>query len=1402
MTRYRRSALAQLALVLLALIFAGTACSLSGGGDKKGSESKPTIPATITPPLTRTPIPTFTAFPTLTPFQGGGFQPVPTATRIALGPTVIYYTPFPTWTPAGAAATAYPYDVRISYPVDGSTIAGYVTIVGSASHPRFLQYALEWGPDPNPGNLWYPITPPQTRPVVNGALGAVNTTQTSDGVYQMRLHLWLNDGTETFDVATGIRISNRAPTAVPTRTPTPRPNRSPVISPIPSQEVNAGATLNLAVTSSDPDGDPVNLFVSSSNNAIAAAIVTSTTAINVTGVTAGVATIAVTANDNRGGLATTAFIVTVKGQNHAPTISPILGQAIAVGQTLDVAVAVSDADADPLTVTATSQNGAVVTATIPNNSTVRLAGVAVGSANVTVTANDGKGGVINTTFRVDVGEPNRSPTVDTIPAQTLTVGELLDVPYVANDPDGDMITSEAGSDTPGVVTATITAPGNIRLVAVSAGPATVSLSVSDGEHVTISTFPVTVVMGNVAPTIDPIAPQTMSVGETKGVTYHVIDPEGDPLNEQVSSDNPGVVTATIGASGTITLNAVSAGTATVTLTENDGHNPAVSMPFTVSVAAVNLPPVIETIFPQTVNVGASVGVGYAASDPDGDPLTAGVSSDNTGVVTASVSAPGTITLNGVSAGNATVTLTVNDGHNPAVSMPFSVSVIQPNSPPTIDPIGPQTVNVGASGNVGYTASDLDGDSLTADVSSDSTGVVTASISAPGTITLNGVGAGSANVTLTVSDGINPPVSMPFAVTVAAVNGAPSIVPIGPQSVNAGASANVGYTASDPEGDALTADVSSDNTGVVTASISAPGTITLNGVSGGSANVTLTVSDGINAPVSMPFAVTVAAVNGAPSIVPIGPQALNAGTPLDVGYSATDPEGGPLTADVSSDNPGVVTASISAPGIITLNGVGAGSANVTLTVSDGINAPVSMPFSVTVASMNNNPIIQPVNPQSVNVGVPLPVSVQASDPDGDPFTLNAVSDNPGVATAVGTGPAEVMVTGVAPGTANVTVYVDDGRGGTASTGFQVTVVGVNNPPVVQPIGDQSLAAGDQISVSVSVSDADGDPITLTALSQNMGVVTAESFGTDTIVLTGVGEGVTAVDVTADDARGGVTTISFNVTVSSAAPTFDLMAYPVIPDISPSTAQFMQQLYQSAVANYGVQGGAFSKVGGAGMANPNFMVPFGTPGQYDLSGRDLQATIDAYTSTPVRSSVDPAINSFTVDSTASSEAEFNADQLMTQVVIDPICQGVGSTPLGCEYSLTRPAIALISFDASNVIYMDPSVFRSTLQSIVDTSASQYGVIPVLATIPATDSVSTEQLTEYNRAIVEVATQFGGTGLPLWNLWRAMQERGITNPYGVAPEGPGSLSDSALGYGYNVRNLTALQMLKRVRQAANIN
>jgi uncharacterized protein YjdB len=1300
MTRYRRSTLVPLGLVLFVLIFAALACTLSGGGSKKKG-TQPTVVATVTPPLTKTPIPTFTPFPSLTPIQY--FPPLPTATRIVLAPTIAY----PTWTPV--QATPYPYDVRISYPVSGSQIAGYITIVGSASHPRFLQYALEWGPDPNPSNLWYPLMPPRNQPVINGGLASWDTRTVQDGFYQIRLHVWLNDGTETYGIVTGLHISNNIPTVVPTLTATPRPNRPPTINPISGQQLSAGQTLTIDVTASDPDGDSVNLFVASSNTAIANAQVTTQTQISVTGVTAGTATITVTANDNRGGLANTAFLVTVQGPNRAPVLSAIPNQTLDVGQNLDVTVSASDPDGDPLTMSAESDNPGIVSVATPAAGTVRLTGVAEGTANVTVTISDGKGGVIRTTFQAAVGRPNVPPTVQMIAPQTMTAGQTLNVPYTASDPDGDPLTASASSDTPGVVTASIPAAGTIQLAAVGAGTATVTLSVTDSiNSPTIATFPVTVVTGNSAPAVSPIPPQTMSVGQTLDVPYAASDLDGDPLTASATSDNQGVVAASINAPGSITLYAASAGTATVTLSVNDSHNPPVNVLFTVSVATVNQPPAISSIPPQTLGVGQALDVPYAASDPDGDPLAASASSDNQGVVVANVNAPGSVSLNAVGAGTATVTLSVSDGVNPPVTMPFGVTVVTANQPPAINSIPPQTMSVGQTLDVPYVASDPDGDPLTASAISDNQGVVVPSINAPGSITLNAVGAGTATVTLSVSDGINPPVTMPFGVTVAAVN-------------------------------------------------------------------------------------------QPPAIETIFPQTLTAGQALDVPYAAVDPDGDPLTASAVSDNQGVVVPSINAPGSITLSAVGPGTATVTLSVSDGVNPPVTMPFSVTVLPVNSNPVIQQAGDQAVNVGASLSVPIVASDPDGDQIALSAVSNNPAVATAVANGPAEVVIGGVTPGTATVTVDADDGRGGTATISFQVTVVGVNNPPVIEPIPDQSLAMGEQISIQVNVSDPDGDQVTLSAISQDGGVVAAQAVDT-TITLQAVGAGVASVQVTADDARGGVTTASFNVSVSSPQPTFNLMDYPVVPQIPQSMATSLNQLYQSGVTNFGNRAGAFSKIGDDAMASSNFMVPFAAAGQYDLGNfGSLQATIDFFGGTPVRS--DTSINSFNATSIAAGGG-YGIDSLSGPAPAGPPCDAVGGgTLLSCELQLTKPSIAVISFSAANVTYMPPEQFRGELQSLVADMLSNYGVIPVLATIPAGNGYSTEQLAEYNRAIVEVASQSGITGVPLWNLWRAMQERGIGDPNSVAPQGPANFTDAALSYGYNIRNLTALQVLEAVRQAAGI-
>ncbi|MBN1203005.1 MAG: Ig-like domain-containing protein, partial [Anaerolineae bacterium] len=709
MTLYRRSTLIRLGVVLAVLLLVISAC---GGDEDKDAEKAPTVPATVTPPPTRTQIgfqPSPTAFPTWTPYQS---VLLPTATQLVLLPTA---TPFATWTSAAPTATAYPYDVRITYPVDGSEIAGYVTVVGSASHARFVQYALEWGPDPNPNNLWYPfLAPPQrTNIVVSGSLGAWNTTLVSDGIYQIRVHVWLDDGTDIWDVVTGIRVSNTRPTAVPTATNTPRPNQLPVINPIPSQQITTGQTATVRVTTSDPDGDAVNLFVASSDPAVA--LVQFSDARNeiaVTGMAAGTATITVTANDNHGGSVNAAFVVTVQGQNAAPKVDPIPNQSLEVGRMLDLEVKATDPDGDPLTIDVSSDNQAVVSVNKIRQDAMRIQGVAQGAATISVTVNDGKGGVVNIAFQVSVGVANQPPTLDAIPAQTMDVGDTLDVPYRAFDPDGDTLAATAVSDNLGVASANVSRQGTVSLVAIGSGSATITLTVNDGLHPDVSVkFPVSVGMGNQPPKVDLIPGQSLMAGGTLDVPYNATDPDGDLLTALAMSSDVNVVTANVSAPGMIALIGNNAGTATVTLTVNDGVHPDVSVPFQVTVAVGNQPPVVDAIGPQSLAAGGTLDVPYNATDPDGDLLTAlAVSSDET-VVTASVNVPAMIALIGNNAGTATVTLTVNDGVHPDVSVPFQVTVAVGNQPPVVDAIGPQSLAAGGTLDVPYNATDPDGDLL-------------------------------------------------------------------------------------------------------------------------------------------------------------------------------------------------------------------------------------------------------------------------------------------------------------------------------------------------------------------------------------------------------------------------------------------------------------------------------------------------------------------------------------------------------------------------------------------------------------------------------------------------------------------------------------------------------------------
>lgn len=106
----------------------------------------------------------------------------------------------------------------ITSPVDGQPLFGLVEITGTVQHPSlFGGYVLEWSNAQNP-QVWLPIQQPVSQQVSNGILGQWDTVGGAipDGIYQIRLRMFLNDGTFRDYEVKGLTLANSAPTNIPT----------------------------------------------------------------------------------------------------------------------------------------------------------------------------------------------------------------------------------------------------------------------------------------------------------------------------------------------------------------------------------------------------------------------------------------------------------------------------------------------------------------------------------------------------------------------------------------------------------------------------------------------------------------------------------------------------------------------------------------------------------------------------------------------------------------------------------------------------------------------------------------------------------------------------------------------------------------------------------------------------------------------------------------------------------------------------------------------------------------------------------------------------------------------------------------------------------------------------------
>lgn len=825
-------------------------------------------------------------------------------------------------------------------------------------------------------------------------------------------------------------------------------------------------------------------------------------------------------------------------KNEPPTLTSCCPEepdfAMTTGSVQELSVAVTDPDGDPLSYVWKATAGKVKSK--GEGTALYTAPDQPCGAEVIVAVGDGKGGVTSHTWNVTIVRPENPPVIESYtPSQTefsVNVGSVTDFSVVVSDPDGDPLSYswEATEGTLEAVdsSAQWTAPSE-------PGSAVITVTVSDSRG-GVAAQAWDVVITAQSPIIEGFSPEqeelTVYVGTVTDFSVAASDPDGDPLSYSWEA-----TAGTLEAEDSSTAKWTAPdqpGSAAVTVTVSDGKGGYASRTWNVTV--INRSPVISAHVPAedalTANAGSVIEFSITASDPDGDSLSYAWEATNGTLEaedsgTAKWTAPRRL-------GDAVVTVTVSDGKGGTANRTWSVTVTARS--PVINSYVPAkdslTVNVGSSLDFSVSASDPDGDPLS--YSWKATGGTldaagrTAKWTAPNE-------PGSVAVTVTVSDGKGSSVNQTWNITV--VVRPPVITEHVPSDdnfqVNVGSVIDFHVTASDPDGDPLS--FTWEATGGAFQSKHRDRAEWAAPSQAGHVRVKVTVSDGKGGSATQTWHIEVTA----------RPPEITAHTPVDdeltvvlgevveFSVSVSDPDKDSLSytweATVGTfDDDKSDRTKWTAP-------MEPGTAEVTVTVSDGKGGAVAQTWSVTVK--NRSPVISAFVPDKdtfwVNEGDVVNFSVTASDPDGD--SLGYTWEAKGGTLEDGGSSAETKWTApMEPGPAEVTVTVSDGKGGTVTKTWHITV---NAPPEIaahSPVDDDLLVlVGHVVNFSVTASDPDEDTLSYTWDAKGGTLEDGDSSAAKKWTAP-METGSAEVTVTVSDGRGRTASQTWNITITVQPP----------------------------------------------------------------------------------------------------------------------------------------------------------------------------------------------------------------------------------------------------------------------------
>jgi lysophospholipase L1-like esterase len=244
---------------------------------------------------------------------------------------------------------------------------------------------------------------------------------------------------------------------------------------------------------------------------------------------------------------------------------------------------------------------------------------------------------------------------------------------------------------------------------------------------------------------------------------------------------------------------------------------------------------------------------------------------------------------------------------------------------------------------------------------------------------------------------------------------------------------------------------------------------------------------------------------------------------------------------------------------------------------------------------------------------------------------------------------------------------------------------------------------------------------------------------------------------------------------------LWASAVLPAFDAATVAHLRDV-RALGASRGNRDVVLAKMGDSITASTNFLCDLGD-GRYSLGGyAALSATVQAFSATALAGGK----NSFNRYSSAATGGWTSADVLGPPSEVEN------------EVDTIHPAYAIVMFGTNDA---SAQKLGTNMNAIIGQLEAE-GTVAVLSTIPTRSDYS--GAAELTHAINDTVRSIAGTRhLPLIDLQLALDplpNGGLgadkVHPSVAGTGTAGDFSTSGLQYGYNVRNLTALQMLDRMR------